>query len=212
MSAVLPDGGEYESMDPRRVRSRKRLLDAATQLLATGGIEAVTVEAVTRVSKVARTTLYRNFGSSAELLAAAFERLIPQVDPAPVAGSLRQRLTELVIRQAVLIEQAPLQLTMLAWVGLSSTESAPPAADPPAGPPPALGSLRARIIERYRQPFDEVLDSAEGQAELGDLDRIFAFSRLLGPIVVMRLIGQRSVTAAECAALVDDFLAAYRKT
>lgn len=57
------------------MRSRERLLDAATRLLATGGIHAVTVEAVTTASKVAATTLYRNFGNSTGLLVAAFERL-----------------------------------------------------------------------------------------------------------------------------------------
>ena len=66
-----------DELDPRRVRSRDRLLDAATELLAAGGIDAVTVEAVTRRSKVARTTLYRNFGNSTELLAAAFQELLP---------------------------------------------------------------------------------------------------------------------------------------
>ncbi len=62
---------------PRLARSRNRLLEAAGQLLATGGVEAVTVEAVTRMSKVARATLYRHFGSTTDLLAATFERLLP---------------------------------------------------------------------------------------------------------------------------------------
>lgn len=43
-----------EQADPRLARSRNRLLDAATHLLSTGGVEAVTVEAVTRMSRVAR--------------------------------------------------------------------------------------------------------------------------------------------------------------
>lgn len=68
------------SADPRLARSRNRLLEAAGQLLSTGGVEAVTVEAVTRMSKVARATLYRHFGSTTDLLAATFERLLPPVD------------------------------------------------------------------------------------------------------------------------------------
>lgn len=51
-----------DDIDPRRVRSRNRLLDAAAGLLSTGGIEAVTIDAVTKLSKVARTTLYRHPG------------------------------------------------------------------------------------------------------------------------------------------------------
>ncbi|GAB3012279.1 hypothetical protein MBOU_49460 [Mycobacterium bourgelatii] len=68
-----------DEADPRLLRSRTRLLDAATKLLTAGGIEAVTVDAVTKASKVARTTLYRHFSSSTQLLAATFERLLPQV-------------------------------------------------------------------------------------------------------------------------------------
>jgi len=34
-------------VDPRRIRSRNRLLDAADKLLRDGGIEAVTIDAVT---------------------------------------------------------------------------------------------------------------------------------------------------------------------
>ena len=37
-------------------------------------MEAVTIDAVTKASKVARTTLYRHFQSSSHLLAATFER------------------------------------------------------------------------------------------------------------------------------------------
>ena len=44
---MLPDG---EDADPRRARSRTRLLDAAAHLLSTGGVEAVTIEAVTKAS------------------------------------------------------------------------------------------------------------------------------------------------------------------
>ncbi|VTR08767.1 Uncharacterised protein [Clostridioides difficile] len=38
-----------DDVDPRRVRSRNRLLDATAVLLRSGGVEAVTVEAVTSV-------------------------------------------------------------------------------------------------------------------------------------------------------------------
>lgn len=55
-----------DDVDPRRARSRNRLLDAAAALLTSGGIEAVTVDAVTKASKVAKTTLYRHFTSSSQ--------------------------------------------------------------------------------------------------------------------------------------------------
>ncbi|RUP27635.1 MAG: TetR family transcriptional regulator, partial [Mycolicibacterium sp.] len=40
----IPDDYD-EDIDPRRTRSRNRLLDAAANLLKTGGVEAVTIDA-----------------------------------------------------------------------------------------------------------------------------------------------------------------------
>src|SRR5699024_5251479 len=77
MVAMTPQDTPPE--DPRRERSRSRLLDATTALLTSGGVDAVTIESVTRVSKVARSTLYRHFDGSAALVTAAFERLLPPI-------------------------------------------------------------------------------------------------------------------------------------
>lgn len=193
-------------LDPRRARSRDRLLDAASELLAAGGVEAVTVEAVTRRSKVARTTLYRNFGNSAELLAAAFERLIPRVDAAPETGSLRDRLIELLVRKSAITEEAPAQRALFAWLGMTHARPGEEAA--PKADSPAMRSLRERIIEHYRRPFHEVLESPEAGAEIGEVDPTVVVAQLLGPILFMRLTGLRPVTHADCERIVDDFLAA----
>jgi AcrR family transcriptional regulator len=195
-----------EEIDPRRVRSRDRLLEAAAELLAAGGAEAVTVEAVTRRSKVARTTLYRNFGNSTELLAAAFERLIPPPETPPETGSLRERLTGLLIQKSALLEQTPVQQALLAWLGMSPRTPGDDAA--PEGGSPALHSLRTRVIEHYRQPFDRILDSDEARAVLGEPDPDFIAAQLLGPILFLRLTGMRPVTPADCERIVDDFIAA----
>ena len=195
-----------EEIDPRRVRSQDRLLDAAAELLAAGGVEAVTVEAVTRRSKVARTTLYRNFGNSAELLAAAFERLIPRIESVPENGSLRERLVELLLRKSVISEKASTQRALFAWLGMTHTtwgDDRFPNADTPA-----LQSLRERIIEHYRYTFHRVLESPEARATIGEVDPGIVVAQLLGPILFLRLTGLRSVTRADCERIVDDFLAA----
>lgn len=202
-SEPVPD----DDVDPRRIRSRARLLDAAAALLSTGGVEAVTIDAVTKASKVARTTLYRHFRSSSHLLAATFERLLPQVTtPIPTSGSLRDRLVELLSRQAALFNDAPLHITTLAWLSLGPTASTSEADDRHSS-----GALRARVVDQYRQPFDAVLRSPEAQAELDDFDRELALCQLVGPLAFARMTGIRTITADDCANLVDDFLAAHRK-
>ncbi|AEF36064.1 MULTISPECIES: TetR/AcrR family transcriptional regulator [Mycobacteriaceae] len=200
------DGNDDDNIDPRRIRSRNRLLDAAAALLTSGGIEAVTIDAVTKASKVARTTLYRHFNNSSQLLAATFERLLPQVTPpAPASGTLRERLIELLTRQAALFADAPLHVTALAWLALGPTATT----DHTSGEH-APRALRARVIDQYRQPFDAILQSTEARAELGDFDVELVLCQLIGPFAFARMTGLRTMTAHDCTRIVDDFLTAHR--
>src|SRR6201993_1023845 len=150
-----------DDVDPRWVRSRTRLLDAAAELLRTGGIEAVTIDAVTKASKVARTTLYRHFGCSSDLLAATLERLLPPVTLPPSTGSLRDRLVEHLCRQATLYQEAPLHLTTLSWLALrSNTDDADDASN---------SMLQARVVDHYIQPLEAILESPEARDQLDEV-------------------------------------------
>ncbi|MBY6687455.1 TetR/AcrR family transcriptional regulator [Rhodococcus sp. BP-149] len=200
---------EDRLVDPRKERSRARLLDATTFLLSTGGVDAVTIDAVTKASRVARTTLYRHFTDSTQLLAAAFERLLPPVTAPPTSGTIREQLIELLHRQAKLIEEAPVQLTMLGWIALGSVqpETAGATSHPEEERNP-VSSLRARVVNQYREPFDRILGDPEAQQELGQFDTDLALTQLVGPIVFTRLTGLPPIGPAERRQLVDDFLAA----
>ena len=199
---MLPDS---DDADPRPARSRTRLLDAAAHLLSTGGVEAVTIEAVTKASKVARTTLYRHFTSSSHLLAATFERLLPQVTPPlPSSVPLREQLIELLTRQATLFAEAPLHLTTLAWVSLGPTSSN----SDDAG---HTQSLRTRVVDQYRQPFDAVLQSPQARDELDDFDVELAMCQLVGPLAFARMTGLHTMSRHHCERIVDDFLTAHRR-
>jgi AcrR family transcriptional regulator len=211
-----PQTADPELTDPRKVRSRNRLLDAATSLLTSGGVEAVTIDAVTRVSKVARTTLYRHFENSTHLLAATFERLVPPVTLPTTTGPLRERLLDTLHTQAQRIDEAPVQLTLWAWVTLG-TAKAPRnsldqnTADKNSGDKDseALKSLRHRIIEQYRAPFDQLLSAPDAAAELGELDATLALLQLVGPIVLAKITAIKQIDRDDCARIVDDFLAAH---
>src|SRR6201987_6084537 len=196
-----------DDVDPRWVRSRTRLLDAAADLLRAGGIEAVTIDAVTRESRVARTTLYRHFGGSSDLLAATRERPLPPAPPPPSTGSLRDRLVELVCRQATLYEEAPLHLTTLAWLALRSNTD--DAADGPGGQKPNT-ALQGRVVEHYIQPLEAILQSPEAHHQLDEFDLELAVCQLSGPLLFAWMVGLRVIDHHDCARIVDDFLAGNR--
>jgi TetR/AcrR family transcriptional regulator of autoinduction and epiphytic fitness len=182
--------------DPRLDRSRSAILSAAVALLAEGGVRQVTIEAVTARSGVARSTLYRHFANSTELLAAAFQELIPPLNP-PEGGTPRDRLLRLVLAQAGQIERAP-ALAALVWmatIGLSGS--------PDDGERGRLAALREHVVDTYRRPFDAVLADLLPGADHID----FAAARLVGPLLFNALILRRASDAEFCTRLVDDFLA-----
>ena len=197
--------GIDDDVDPRRARSRARLVDAAVALLRNGGVEAVTANAVSRASKVARTTLYRHFDTTTDLLAAAFERLLPDaVEPDDFDGSARDCLIDLMNRHAEVIESSSIHLTSLAWLAICTN-----ATEPSSRREKRLAELREKVVHQYRAPFDRFFDSAVAHAELGEIDHDLAILQLGGPLVFARLSGTIGLTAADRERIVDDSLAAH---
>ncbi len=194
--------------DPRPARSRARLLESATALLRSGGPSAVTVDAVLRGANVARATLYRHFPSGNDLLAAAFQSLIPPAPMPPERGSLRERLTALLEAWAEHIADAPALLSAMNWLALGrDLDQLPDRADSNE-----VRTLRERIAQQYAAPFDAIFDSPQAAAELGDFDRATAMTLLLGPLVTARLSTLPDIDYRESVrAAVEGFLHVYGK-
>ncbi|GLY70057.1 TetR/AcrR family transcriptional regulator [Amycolatopsis taiwanensis] len=199
-------GAPAERRDPRLDRSRTALLDAAAALLSESGIRGVTIEAVTSRSGVARSTLYRHFPNSGELLAAAFQQLLPPIPAPPEGGTPRDRLLGLVLDQAQQIEHAPTTAAAI-WLATSGLSAELPA-DPVERTQFAV--LRQRIIDRYRKPFDAVLRDCLGgvpRVTAGDID--LAAAQLIGPLLFNTMIVKRPNDREFCTRLVDDFLTVH---
>ena len=195
--------------DPRPARSRARLLDAATTLLRSGGPNAVTVDAVTRASNVARATLYRHFPSGNDLLAAAFHALIPPAPIPPDEGSLRDRLVAATRGFAELIAEAPISLAAMSWLALGGDlEQMRWGRDKDDSP--EVSTLRERVAEQYAAPFDAVFSSPQAIAAMCEIDRTRAVALLVGPIVLGKLSTLQDFDYREIAeAAVDGFLATH---
>ena len=200
-----------DKIDPRPARSRARLLEAATALLRSGGPSAVTVDAVTRGANVARATLYRHFSSGNDLLAAAFNSLIPPAPMSSEPGTLRDRLIAVVLAFGQSIAEAPGMLTAMSWLALGrDLEQLPESHHARTPDSPAISTLRERIAQQYAAPFDAIFDSPEA-ALLGDIDRSRAIALLMGPVVLGRLSTLPDFDYRECArAAVDGFLHVHR--
>jgi AcrR family transcriptional regulator len=186
------------------------LLEAAAALLTAGGPSAVTVDAVTRAANVARATLYRHFPSGNDLLAAAFNSLLPASPTPPDEGSLRDRLVAVVLAQAESIAEAPAMMTAMSWLALGRDLDEMPEPRHADGGDSPISTLRERIAQQYAAPFDVIFDSPQA-AELGEVDRSRAIAMLIGPLVLGRLSTLPDFDYRECAcAAVDGFLYVQR--
>lgn len=136
--------------------------------------------------------------------------MLPQVTPPPTTGSLRDQLIELLSRQATLIDDTPIYLTTLAWLALG-----PPPSDGDTQDPHdrqrSISALKVRVIDQYREPFDQILDNPGARADLGDFVLTLALTQLVGPIVFARLTGLHTIDHQDCVRIVDDFLAVHRR-
>jgi AcrR family transcriptional regulator len=187
------------------------LLEAATVLLRAGGPSAVTVDAVTRGANVARATLYRHFPSGNDLLAAAFNGLIPAAPMPTEEGTLRDRLIAVVVAFGQSIAERPGMVMAMSWLALGrDLEQLPESDRRRTSDSAAVSTLRERIAQQYAAPFDAIFDSPAA-AELGDIDRTRAIALLIGPAVLGRLSTLPDFDYRDCArAAVDGFLHVQR--
>jgi AcrR family transcriptional regulator len=80
---------------PLSETARAKMILATQELLMLHGIEALTIDEVARRSGVAKTTIYRHFGSVDELLLASVGDMIEEIEP-PDTGSFRNDLREVI--------------------------------------------------------------------------------------------------------------------
>lgn len=121
-----------------RARQREALLTAATKLLVTGGVSAVTPGAVGAAAGLARPSVYQYFSSSADILAAVIEDAFPRAN-----SSLRAALAG-ATDPAQRIDAYVRETLRLAHEGAHR-----PAAALAATPLPA--ECRARLVELHRE-------------------------------------------------------------
>ena len=139
----------------RQAARRDWIVQAAMELAAEGGYDAVQMREVSARANVALGTLYRYFSSKDQLIVAVMghwaKELQAQIAARPPSGaSLADRVTDVLRRAARALQQAP-ELTASLVTALSSLSSD----DPPA-------------LEATREVYDTVTDIIEGATRPGE--------------------------------------------
>lgn len=183
-------------VDPRVARSRRRVLDAATELLVSGGPSDVTVDAVVARSGVAKTTIYRHWASRDDLLVDLLGHLAPTVpEPDPSLGTRDALLV--IVRAAVAGVREPRTATAIpSMIALKQQLG-------------DVADLEARMHGRELEVLAEVLRRGARAGDLRrNLDPARAAALLFGPLLFAQLTDIGAVDDALAVAAVDAYLAA----
>ncbi len=175
---------------PRSEDARAALLKAAGEILAEAGASALTVDEVVRRSGVAKTTLYRHFGSADGLVFALTASRVAAAE-SPDTGSLRGDLREILLGYGEMFEE-PLSRELFVWMLIKAMQSAQGAAlfaaarIQPGGP--TVIALK-RAIERGEIPATTNIE--------------MAMHVIQGPLISKRVIGNSRLTPEEFDFLLD---------
>lgn len=187
-----------ESNDPRAVRSRRVIINAAVELLAEHGFAGTTIEAIAARSGAAKTTIYRHWPDKRAVLLAAVEATVPSAS-APDSGSLRGDLVGFGNDLSRIISTPPTSALVPALIDAAERD-------------PEIARLLADFTAQRRRPVHTALERAveRGEVEAGR-DAGLIDGLLLGPIFYRRLLSRQPVTGAFVESVVDTFLRAlYR--
>ena len=183
-------------VDPRAVRTRRVVLEAAAAIIATDGAGAITHQRVAEHAGVGRATLYRHWPTAADLLYDAMGEVDEPLfrrPTGPLKGWLRRELE----RVAVDIGQ-PNSVQFLAFLVSRSPME------------PAAAAFRGNLIERSVAPLAAALNSAVESGELArspDADDLLA--RLLGPLLFRVVHEGRRATNEFIDSVIEQALAPY---
>lgn len=187
-----------DDVDPRVLRSRARIIEAATALIAESGARAVTVDAVAERSGVAKSTLYRHWPSIEALLVDVLRCAIPQSAPIDPAHTFEERLRQQVRTMAVTLAD-PEWIRILPDL-LALRQQYPEIDDLTAADRADKEAQLAAILQ---------LGATEGRIPSG-LDPRTVATMLFGPMIVSAIFGEAEQLDSIGAYTLDRFLASYR--
>jgi AcrR family transcriptional regulator len=184
---------------PRSERARAAILGAATELLVSGGIDAVTMEAIASRARVSKTTIYKWWPSRAHVILESFFNRARHTMAVDENASLQEVLTAQVMSLTRLFRDSDAGPLMADLMAASQ-------ADP---------DIRAALDEQWLRPRRQVGASLlRAGIERGELDAgidiAAAVDQIFAPVYYRLLLGHEPLHDALAATLVRQVLDGLR--
>lgn len=188
-------------VDPRIIRTRSAVIDAAGELLLADGPDAVTHARVAEATSYSRTTLYKYWPQRSDLLRAGMEKIGKQkmtVDH--LTGDLRIDLRSLLdglVRDLGNDVTAKLMITMLERAQHDAS----------------VAEVRRALVAEIAPAFGSVFATAIEAGDLRpDLDVDLAIASLAGSLFFLRFLADEPITVDTADRIVDDFVRSHAPT
>ena len=166
---------------PRSEQANRAAIEATVEVLLESGVEGVTLDEVAARSGVAKSTLYRHFGSKEAMIAVAARGCVTE-HPTPDTGNLEDDLMFLFGRYeaAEQVKQFPQLIPMLIDAGSRD---------------PKMQEVVDEVIDERRRPIYTVVKLAQMRGEVSpELDLDAAVATIVGPLTYRRIVERKEVT------------------
>lgn len=160
---------------PRSQEAHRAILDATLELLGEVGWGGLTVEGIARRAEVGKATIYRRWSGLEEVLTAAVEGLVREIE-IPDTGSVREDLLAL-LRRAVALYRGPAGRLMPGLVSAMARH------------PEVAVAVREGFLAERRAALAQVVERGIDRGELRpDADLELALDFLGGPLFYRLLV------------------------
>jgi AcrR family transcriptional regulator len=172
-------------------RSKSKVLAETYRQLAQRGISGVSLDEVSRVSGISKTTIYRHWPSRTALLIDACSRL-GSIPPAPDTGSLREDLRQLLTGLASQLQTANWSTVYPSIIDAAERDT-------------EIAFLQTELHKAHVAPFKTVMERAVKKGWVVPLrtqDHVVA--ALVGPLFYRRWFSKQKIDKSFITALVDN--------
>jgi AcrR family transcriptional regulator len=179
-----------EVPDKRVERSKAAVLAETYRQLKMSGISGVSIDEVSRVSGVSKTTIYRHWPSRSALLIDACSRL-GKVYPVPDKGTLRADLRALAKALAE-------QLQSAAWASVY------PSIIDAAERDPEIAAMQSGLHQAFMVPFQFIVERAKDRGEIKPNKRATdLIAAVVGPLFYRRWFSKEVIDDRFIGTIID---------
>lgn len=171
-------------------RSKAAVLAETYQQLTRAGISGVSIDEVSRISGVSKTTIYRHWPSRSALLIDACSRL-GNAYPPPDTGTLRGDLSDLVRNLAE-------QLQTAAWASVY------PSVIDAAERDPEIAAMQSELHKSFMAPFQAIVERAKVRGEIQpDKSIPHLIAAVVGPLFYRRWFSKEQIDERFADEMID---------